>query len=211
MRILRASSEWSSEERRRFKRGVVIATAGGAILLAAFVISKTLSNSIQPRLTVATFAGIDSTTRGNWTGIYGKEGFSLANDAAGYPRYAEVVAPMEVATWAASTDDQRALQRPGQTDRVASTWYGWSNLMMDVRFTDEQVHRLTVYCIDWDSIVRAQTIEVIDAVNNVVLDYRTIATFTEGRYLTWDVSGNVRIRINRLAGANAVLSGLFFD
>ena len=40
---------------------------------------------------------------------------------------------------------------------------------------------------------------------------RRISSFTGGVYLDWEVSGNVVITVTRLAGPNAVLSGLFFD
>jgi hypothetical protein len=44
-----------------------------------------------------------------------------------------------------------------------------------------------------------------------VLDSRTLSSFHNGTYLTWYLSGHVRLRFTKLAGANAVLSGLFFD
>ncbi len=47
--------------------------------------------------------------------------------------------------------------------------------------------------------------------SGIVLDTRTVSSFTSGVYLEWQVSGDVVITITKEAGANAVLSGLFLD
>jgi hypothetical protein len=52
---------------------------------------------------------------------------------------------------------------------------------------------------------------VIDPASGTVLDTRTISSFHNGIYLSWNVSGHVRFRVTCLSGANAVVSGLFFD
>ena len=82
---------------------------------------------------------------------------------------------------------------------------------MDLTITDGQRHRIALYAIDWDaSIGRIQTIEMLDAVTNAVLDTRTVTAFSQGQYWTWDVSGRVRIRITKSKGQNAVISAVFF-
>jgi alpha-L-rhamnosidase len=80
-----------------------------------------------------------------------------------------------------------------------------------VNLTDSVAHKIALYFLDWDSTSRAQTVEVLDASTNQVLDTRSISGFNNGKYLVWNVKGNVRIRITRTSGANAVVSGLFFD
>ena len=81
---------------------------------------------------------------------------------------------------------------------------------MDVTITDGQRHRIALYAIgtgrDWPH----QTIEVLDAATNAVLDKRAVTAFSQGQYWTWEVSGRVRIRITKTAGQNAVISGVFF-
>ena len=44
----------------------------------------------------------------------------------------------------------------------------------------------------------------------MLLDSRSLSGFTGGRYLVWDIRGNVNIVVTRNAGPNAVVSGLFF-
>ena len=50
-----------------------------------------------------------------------------------------------------------------------------------------------------------------DANTQAVLSTQTVSSFHTGVYLSWTISGNVLITITKTGGANAVLSGLFFD
>ncbi len=113
-------------------------------------------------------------------------------------------------TWAASTSDVRALEKAeaGLTDRIAAAWDG-SSFTIDVNLTDGQTHELSLYAVDWDSTARSERIDVIDPSTGTVLDSRTLSSFHNGAYLSWNLSGHVQIRVTRLAGANAVVSGLF--
>ena len=152
----------------------------------------------------------DSITQGNWNGVYGSEGLNIIGDSTNYPAYAQVT-PIANATWtwADSTTDVRALRRAFLSDRIAATWYG--DFTINVNVTDGQVHQLALYCVDWDSTARAQLIEIRAADTNALLDSRSIASFNQGRYLVWNISGAVNIVVTRTSGANAVVSGLFFQ
>lgn len=114
-------------------------------------------------------------------------------------------------TRAASTQDRIAPQRPGAADRVAATWYSGTSFTVDVNLTDGRAHRVSAYAMDWDGGgSRSQRVEVLDAATGAVVDGRTLSSFSGGSYLSWTLSGHVQLRFTRLAGVNAVLSGLFF-
>jgi PKD repeat protein len=80
-----------------------------------------------------------------------------------------------------------------------------------VNLTDGQTHDLELYFLDWDTTARGETVQISNASTGAVLDTETVTSFHSGAYLDWAVSGNVDITITHQAGANAVLSGLFFD
>ena len=82
---------------------------------------------------------------------------------------------------------------------------------MDVDFTDGKTHDLELYFLDWDSTARSELVQISNASTGAVLDTETVSSFHSGVYDNWEVSGNVVITITKLTGANAVLSGLFFD
>lgn len=162
----------------------------------------------------ASFLGVDSTTRGNWKGVYGASGHMLVNHSTSLPSFAEVIVPTAGAwTWSASTTDPRALQKVGASDRVAATWYTTSggDFSVDVSFSDELPHRVALFAVDWDTPTRRQRVEVLEAATGAVLDTRDMTTFAGGQYLVWQVMGRVRFRVTHLGGINGVLSALFID
>jgi RHS repeat-associated protein len=166
-----------------------------------------------PPTATAVFAGADTTTQGNWPTAYGGDGYLLANGAGGQlPAYASVaVAGQLNYTWAASTSDVRApLTAPGATTRAATCWYttpGANTFSIDVNLTDGQAHRVSLYALDWDPQGRSERIDVVDAASGAVLDSESLASFQNGAYLSWTLSGHVVLRV---VSTNAVVSALFF-
>jgi RHS repeat-associated protein len=167
--------------------------------------------------TFAAFVKTDATTGGGWKGNYGTEGYNLVGDGVSYPAYAQVSVTGQASyTWAASTADVRALQKApqGSTDRIAATWYSATGYTIDLNLTDGKLHRVALYCLDWDgNNNRAQRLEVRDAATNALLDSREVSAFSGGKYVVWNLRGHVKIKViyTGPAGLNAVVSGLFFD
>jgi hypothetical protein len=64
--------------------------------------------------------------------------------------------------------------------------------------------------MDWDARGRTETIQVVDANTNAVLDTRVLSSFGNGVYLVWNLTGHVRINVTWTGGNNAVVSGAFF-
>ncbi len=153
----------------------------------------------------------DTTTQGNWQSVYGADGYNVIGDTTSYPAYAAVTPSGQSSyTWAASTTDVRALERSNDSGRVAATWYASSSLTVDVNLTDGKSHQIALYCLDWDNAGRSERIDVLDAGTGTVLDTRTVTGFNSGQYLVWNISGHVVVRVTMTAGANAVVSGIFF-
>jgi hypothetical protein len=44
---------------------------------------------------------------------------------------------------------------------------------------------------------------MLDAVSSALLDTRNVSGFSSGRYLVWNISGHVKLRITSTGGANA--------
>ena len=171
----------------------------------------------KPAVTAtANFLGTNTTTQGSWHGVYGASGYDIAADTSArnpkLPSYATLgITGASTYTWAASTTDPRALQNAANTGRIASTWYTSTSMSFNLNLTDGQVHKVSLYAVDFDSTVRNEQIQILDATTGVVLDTETLSSFHGGEYLSWNLSGNVVIRVTNLnAKSNAVVSGLFF-
>jgi hypothetical protein len=178
------------------------------------VVSITVTGTAPPPpTTTATFIRRDTTTAGTWRGVYGTQGYALANDAVSLPAYAQLgVGGAAAWTWVNSTSDLRALQRPAPaTDRIAATWYSQGSFTYDVTLTDATAHQIAFYAVDWDARGRSQRVDVLDASTGAILDSQTSSGFVGGQHLVWAVKGHVLVRVTKLAGDNAVISGILFD
>lgn len=168
------------------------------------VVTNTAANQAQ-------FVVVDSTTKGNWSGVYGAAGHNLMAYASALPSFAQVSASGKSDwVWQWSTSDSRALQKPNiWSDREAGTWYG-DNFTVDLNLTDGKSHRVAFYFLDWDlTSNRSQTVQITDATTGAVLSTQTVSSFGNGKYVVWDIKGQVKVKITKTSGYNAVLSGIF--
>jgi subtilisin family serine protease len=182
--------------------------------MATATITGSISVTVNPAVSSsATLLKRDTTTEGNWIGVYGSQGYNIIGNATSYPSYATVTTTGALSyTWAPSTTDPRALQYPIGTGRIAATWYSSTSFTINVNLTDGQTHDLTLYALDWDgNNTRSEQIQITSAATGAVLETEKVSAFSQGVYLQWAVTGNVVIKVSKLGGANAVLSGLFFD
>ena len=164
----------------------------------------------------ASFVKTDATTMGSWIGAYGADGYFVSQDSnTKVPSYGQVsLSGYANWTWAASTTDLRALQMPeNPSNRIAGTWFSDGTWTINVNITDGNAHQVTLYALDWDSSARSETINVLDAVTGAVLNSQVLParSFQNGKYLAWTVTGSVKFQIVYDAGANDVISGIFFD
>ncbi len=164
----------------------------------------------------ARYMGKDTTTKGNWIGKYGTLGYHIIGDGVSLPESLTLKTQYE-STWgwaqfSTSTSDVRALQSAlDPSARGAWCWYSSGYFTVDLNFADQDVRRLALYCVDWETTTRAQTIEVIDAVTKNVLGSQNLSSFNGGQYLIWEVSGHVQLKFTCTGGKNAVLSAFFLD
>jgi hypothetical protein len=170
-----------------------------------------LAGRVEANAATAGFIRSDTTTQGNWEGVYGGDGYSIANGALVAPSYGSVTPDNQSNyTWASPTTDPRALETGTGASRIASTWFSYSAFYLDVNLTDGNPHQVALYALDWDNQQRVETVQVVDASTNNVLDTRTISGFSGGIYLLWNINGHVHIVITTNMSDNGVASGVFF-
>lgn len=174
-----------------------------------------------PLPTTATFKGLDTTTQGLWgTALYGAEGYDICKDFSG--SYIAGLGSTVSASgagrhwWENSTSDPRDLTVPGGPGGVAACYYLGGTFALNISLPYWQTHRMAVYCMDWDRQGRQQTIEVLDADNTTkILDSRSTADLGDGKYLIWEVTGPVVLRVTwkdnpASTGDNAIINAVFF-
>lgn len=161
----------------------------------------------------ASFVHTDTATQGNWAGTYGSDGYVIFDDVSHLPNYAQLSSSGATPfIWQQPTADVRApLDSAGGTTRTSSCDYSYHTFSFDLNLTDGKAHQVSLYLLDWDSNGRAESVQVSDAASGVVLDARNVSNFVQGQWLSWDLSGHVKITVTLTGGLNAVASGLFFD
>ncbi len=159
--------------------------------------------------TSARFVKSDTATRGDWKTAYGSQGYWMVGAPAALPGYATLSTAAPQWTWGQSSSGS-ALELPGATSRVAACWYSATQVEFDLSISDGQTHRVSLYFFDATSSGRQQRVDIVDRSTGAILDTRSISNFAAGVYTTWEITGNVSIRLSPTA-VNAVASGVFFD
>ena len=158
----------------------------------------------------------DPGVQGDWVGVYGADGYFLADwdsgsDLVVSDRMTVSVVDGSRATWASSTIDGRALESPDESMRRAATLYSSSAVRLSLGFADAFAGDLHLYAVDWDSDTRRQTVIVDDGngPQTVALD----AAFSDGAWVHFPISvvagGSVSVVVTNNGPTNAVLSGVF--
>jgi hypothetical protein len=185
-------------------------------------VSISVSNGAAPA-TSASLVSIDWNTSGSWKGVYGQDGEIIAVDSTNPPFYATVnfigtINPPF--TWHAGnpTTDIPGLEKANSNQRIGAAFYAGvpnATFNIDVNFVDYQQHQLSLYFVDWHHNVRAQTVTVMDANTNAVLDQEYFTNFSLGVYYTWNIQGHVLINVTLDPTPwnpdSVVVSGLFFQ
>jgi hypothetical protein len=163
----------------------------------------------------ARFSSTNTTTQGNWEGVYGHNGYDIVGDQSSIPSYAQLTTSnATTVVWSNSTSAVQALKKatPGATSNIAACWHNSTGpFSININFTDGQTHGLSIYALDWDQAGRSERVDVIDPFTGIVLDSRTISSFNGGVYLSWAIKGQVELLVTPLTGPDAVISGVFFD
>jgi hypothetical protein len=150
---------------------------------------------------------------GGWVGAVGSEGYDLAGwdgptgDVSYIPNASVSLVQGTRYQWAANTTEARALSEPGQLTRNAAAYYDPNQIQVKLTFKEAYSGKLHLYALDWDSTARRETITVDG--QTAVLS----SSFHEGAWVSFPISvaagETVTITVDRTAGANAVLSGIF--
>ena len=184
---------------------LTVTDAGGLTATRTFTVSVTPS---------VVYVGADTATKGSWIGKYGAAGYALAGGATSLPAGASLTfAGKTDHTWAASTADTRGLQNATGTGRTAAAWFNPTSFTLDLDLNGGPARKVSLYFLDWGRQGRTEKVEVIDPVSGAALDTRTVSgsAFNDGTYLSWTITGRVKIKLTRVTGSNALLSGVFLD
>ena len=111
--------------------------------------------------------------------------------------------------WASSTTDERALQNPEKTVRIPAALYDPSQIKLKLTFAAAYIGKIELYAVDWDSTERRETISVNGETAALASEFNGGAWVSVP--VTVEAGASVSITVSRVAGPNAVLSGVFLQ
>ncbi|HEV2329601.1 MAG TPA: alpha-L-rhamnosidase C-terminal domain-containing protein [Verrucomicrobiae bacterium] len=166
----------------------------------------------------------DVTTRGNWGGVYGKDGFLLfgydldKTNLEQLPSYVQSVTikprAATVTQWAHDVNDPRALASNSHNEetRNAATLYNRNTVLVDIRLKEPHRFRLAAYAVDFDREGRQEAVDVYNLPGlTLAAPTQAVREYQDGKYVIFDCRDSVRLRFDTIRGSNAVVSGIFFD
>ena len=192
-----------------------------------------------PETYAGRFIKQDSSTQGNWGGVYGKEGYALCNydgtstpkvttDRRSLPSYVSSLTyymyggegKPNARLWAPGSGDVRALA-PDSTNKSPRNAAGLytadpqpcrNNMTFEVGIHGTHNYQIALYFVDWDNNGRRQAVEMMDAATlNLIAPVKVVKNFKDGAYLVYAYDKSVKFRIDQIRGNDATLSGIFFD
>ncbi|GEM_PF-287014 len=180
----------------------------------------------------ARFVKHDTTTSGNWGGVYGKDGYVLCNfngkgrDEKSLPSYVTSLDYFRAfpttkdclpdsTTWVTETSDKRALSPDSKnsTPRNAACYSNNDNTMtVSIGIDGTRDYQIALYFVDWDKKNMRQAVEIFDENTlTMIAPVKMVDDYSGGRYLVYSYNKSVKFRIDKIRGDIATLSGIFFD
>jgi hypothetical protein len=176
----------------------------------------------------ASFIKEDSTTSGNWGGVYGAKGYILCNysdstnDLRKLPSFITSVNYKKNINcqWAAGSSDKRAPAANAQNNFPRNAGAIRTNdlvacdqtMTVDINVKDQQEYQVALYFVDWDNIGRRSAVEMFDLqTKKSIAPVKIVNGYYGGKYLVYKFDKSARFRIDQVRGLNAALSGIFFD
>ena len=165
--------------------------AGAAFLLLAAFSTYAVAGEAVP---TAKLVSEDAKTKGDWESAYGADGGEVIGDKSFYPGYAQVIKGGIYNIWNPDSEEERAPNKKGSEERLAACFY-------DHHFTFEFFlkdgeHRVALYFLDYQRQRPQAKGRNSRRRNNAVLVSRSVSEFqADGKYLVYDMSGHIKIRM----------------
>jgi|GEM_PF-4052106 len=184
---------------------------------------KELINDVHKTDTIAYFEpkqnldkirySFDNNTKGNWKGIYGNKGFDIVGDLRRLPSNIDeseyIIRKGIYVSVFRDKGDVRALERYDDDTKRPVAYL--LNDEFTIKMKILSLCKVSLYFVDYDNSGRVLQIELRDIDNDEIEQVVKLENYGEGIYITFEIEGNYIFKISKLCGADAALSGIFWD
>lgn len=191
-------------------------------------IGTTPSYDAGPYVYRAPFIKLDKKTRGDWGGVYGKDGYALFNyhgngkHQVAMPEFCKSInyhrdhhTNLTLATQdprAPAADPSNAAARKIGCIHTNNPRACRQRFCVDIAVADNSTYDLALYFVDWNKSGMRLSAEILDLeTKELIGPTKYVDDSTNGAYLVYRVTGSCRVSVNHIRGDNATLNALFFD
>lgn len=169
-------------------------------------------------MSTSTLLATDTSTKGDWVGVYGADGGEVPGDAHSYPAYVTVTqAGFNLyGSYHPATSPQPILWS-NHAARNGYVWFG-DPFTLQLSFGDADPHQVALYYFA-DGNSRVETVEIRDAdSSDTLLESHSFNNaggaggFASSPFwYVFQFTGNIKVKHINNTGPNAVLSAFMFD
>ena len=158
----------------------------------------------------------DRNTGGNWKEEYGSQGYHVVGAEKQLPEYVAqdgyIIRNAVCVLLKMYAEGENVLFYNRQDNRRVQAYYlSAETFYIHICLADKDRHKISFYFLDYDRLQREQTVEVIHAGTGQVIDRKLLSDFHKGVYLSYEVMGAIILKITKINGPDAVISGVFWD
>ncbi|HWB54659.1 MAG TPA: S8 family peptidase [Tepidisphaeraceae bacterium] len=169
------------------------------------------------------YVGVDSTTRGNWMGMYGSaadyipgESSSTLSLGPDYDGASVTVSVLGATPQVTSTNSRNKsaleISSGPSASRILSNLVSRTNMTINLDFSDGVNHQIAIYLADTSTNnKRTEMVQVSDTATGENVAQQRISNFKQGKYVVFNVRGDATIVVSDITGPNAVVGGVFID
>lgn len=129
-----------------------------------------------------------------------------------------LAAGMLPAPYASAADLQNYLtDAKGGMREVIGKMTADNHEIIDINITDGKTHKISVYLLDEDNSGRWSMVDVIEPDTQKLIDSQSVYDFSDGVYLSYNISGHVRLRLTNVwtrrykNSKDTAIHGIFID
>ncbi len=159
--------------------------------------------------------GVDYNTKGNWRNAYGADGFYLIGGEHKLPKYMTNQSikfrNAHLLVWDSDSTDERALENPATNRRIMVYQENDKEFDINIIIPGQLKRRVTLYFVDYERFNTELIVQVLDKNTNKLLGETKLVQVDAGVYVTYRACGDIILKIRKVKGRLALVSGIFFQ
>lgn len=197
-------------------RNIRLTIGAGQLLSIVPAGTDVSSNLARPEGGTASYLGADTTTRGDWVGRYGGDGYYVEGGGDTLGGIVSFIGSKAVTFGGASGTATALYTDDTATARASAAQSSQLHQIVDVD-TGNLEKRVSLYFMDPDNTASQTLIEAIDPTTYVPLASKYISAYQSGVYVSFNVQGHVQFRLTRIYAEDVAirgpvyLAGVFLD